>query len=215
MYVNLRIKQPMGKHSHVNFRTKSQSRGGEEERKAPTPPHTPHPPPRRSCSAPATLYLPLRRCPAHWAQGRLGGPPPGPGYEPYHHPGFMGGPYGPPPHGPPPPHPAGPNGDMMTSLDFAQGSTPLPPQMNGPPGSNGGAGSEESSSPLDSFPSPPPQNQDFQTPPPDTSLPPGAAPPPASSASSTEQCFPSPPLSLEYSTPPAPPLTTASQGLSS
>ena len=143
------------------------------------------------------------------------GPPPGPGYEPYHHPGFMGGPYGPPPHGPPPPHPAGPNGDMMTSLDFAQGSTPLPPQMNGPPGSNGGAGSEESSSPLDSFPSPPPQNQDFQTPPPDTSLPPGAAPPPASSASSTEQCFPSPPLSLEYSTPPAPPLTTASQGLSS
>merc|ERR1719336_1244317 len=76
------------------------------------------------------------------------GPPPGPGYEPYHHPGFMGGPYGPPPHGPPPPHPAGPNGDMMTSLDF-------------PPGSTGGAGSEESSSPLDSFPSPPPQNQDF------------------------------------------------------
>ncbi len=143
------------------------------------------------------------------------GPPPPHGYDPYHHQGFMGGPYGPPP---PPPPPGLPQNGDMTSLDFAQGSTPLPPNMNS---GSGAGGSEDGSSPLDSFPSPPPQHQDFQhqTPPPvDSSLPPppGAAPvPPITSAS--EQCFPSPPLSLEYSTPPAAPpaTTTTSQGLSS
>jgi LIM homeobox protein 1 len=135
--------------------------------------------------------------------------PHGPGYDPYHHQGFMPGHYGP-LHPPPGAGQPGP-GDMMTSLDFAQGSTPLlPPHMNG-----SGHGSEDGSSPLDSFPSPPPQNQDFQTPSPDVMGTPLPPPPPGSVPVSSEQCFPSPPLSLEYSTPPALPVTTASQGLSS
>lgn len=107
----------------------------------------------------------------------------GPGYDPHFQPNFNGF---------MPMHP-----DQMTSLDFAQ----APPH------------NPDGNSPLHAFPSPPPQNQDFQHTPP----PPGAAAPPVSApptdfppTSSSEPCYPSPPLSLEYnSTPPT------SQGLSS
>ena len=131
-----------------------------------------------------------------------GGPPP----EGYPQGGFM--PYPPPP------------GEMMTNLDYAQGPMggnggPMPPPTST---SEGGQADNGSTSPsLDPFPSPPPQNHDFQTPPP----PPQTADLPAASSSSSSsttpattaagECYPSPPLSLEYSTPP----NTTSQGLSS
>ncbi|TRY70589.1 hypothetical protein TCAL_02806 [Tigriopus californicus] len=77
-----------------------------------------------------------------------------------------------------------PPNDHMTDLNFQQSLPPNPPPM-----------SQSDGSPLDTFPSPPPQTQDFHTPP----------PPPGTNGSGdfggpTDQCFPSPPLSLELPT---------------
>ena len=128
--------------------------------------------------------------------------PPG-GFDPMYppHAGFNGFV---PPH-PPHPHPQQQHLDQMTSLDFAQQQSAA---AGGPPA----APTSEDGSPLHAFPSPPPQNQDFhQTPPPPSSTATAAASSSVAVPASSEQCYPSPPLSLEYSTPP----TTISQGLSS
>ena len=128
--------------------------------------------------------------------GDYGGPP-GPGFDPSCGGGF-----------PPMPPFSGPGGfggpdGHMTDLNFPphQSLPPNPPpQMGGnvPMSINnnnpvGHVGGEDS--PLDSFPSPPPQNQDYHTPPPNGSEFPPL--PMSSSGGQTEQCFPSPPLSLE------------------
>ena len=112
------------------------------------------------------------------------------------------------PYPPPPPFMAPPHFEGGMPPHFQQPPQPQPP-------------SEDSSSsppPLHAFPSPPPQNQDFHTPTPPGS---GNGNSGGRSGGSTgpntstefcppnEQCFPSPPLSLEYATPPV------SQGLSS
>ena len=134
---------------------------------------------------------------------------------------YPGGP--PPPHGPFMPHPP-PGGFLPPPPGASGGDQPLgmggPGFSASPPkqaGSN--AASEEGGSPQHLFPSPPPQNHDFQTPPP----PPTSAasnsegsssfPPASATQLPNEQCYPSPPLSSEFNTPPA--ATTISQGLSS
>ncbi len=152
------------------------------------------------------------------------------------------GPYGPGgPGGPPPPfmpHPPPPGG-FLPPPPGAAPSADQPLGMAGPgfnPSPPLQKQTEDGSSPLHSFPSPPPQNQDFQTPPPPSSNGGGNAAPgsegstPISSSSSSsttslaaaaaattlqpnEQCYPSPPLSSEFNTPPA--STAISQGLSS
>ena len=114
-----------------------------------------------------------------------------------------------------PPHPHHPH-DQMTNLEFGGG-----PQQQPLPPTTGAGDVVDGSSPLHQFPSPPPQNHDFQTPPPPPGssgggqpgdFSPGGSTPTSSSTQSSEQCYPSPPLSLEYSTPPT---TIISQGLSS
>merc|ERR1719216_56282 len=157
--------------------------------------------------------------------GPPGPPPPGPGGFDYHHDFNHSGPFMPPgPHGGPPYPP--PGMDMASLEHMANYQDGLPPRGESPNsicsnGGNGGGGN-----PLHAFPSPPPQTQDF----PSSS---GAdfpqseggnggsgnssniggvennflgGPPPGGA---TEQCYPSHPLSLEYSSSPATSTSTA------
>ena len=137
---------------------------------------------------------------------------PGPGFE-YHHDfngsNFLG------PHGPYP----GPPGHDMTNLEnMAAGGYPEPRGESPNSSCSGNGGNGGGGNPLHAFPSPPPQTQDFPS---SSDFPTennaaacsnsggnGAAnatpsenhfPP----SSGTEQCYPSPPLSLEYSSSPS------------
>ena len=147
-----------------------------------------------------------------------GVPPGGVGPFDYHH-DFTGSGNFLPPGGPYPP----PSGMDMTSLENMANYHGDGPPGGGPPGAespnsscsggNGGGGGN----PLHAFPSPPPQTQDFSS----NDFPPttgensnggnGGNPVEnnftnngtVGSGGPTEQCYPSPPLSLEYSTSPA------------
>jgi len=142
----------------------------------------------------------------------------------YHH-DFTGSGNFLPPGGPYPP----PSGMDMTSLENMANYHPdgphCPPGAESPnsscSGGNGGGGGGGNGNPLHAFPSPPPQTQDFSSndfPPSGENsssnggngcpLNPGVENnftnnPTGSGQQATEQCYPSPPLSLEYSTSPA------------
>ena len=154
------------------------------------------------------------------------GPPPPGGFD-YHHDFPGSGPFMPPgpPGGPGGPYPPPGMGMDMTSLENMSGYHEGGPRGESPSSNcsgNGGAVTP-GGNPLHAFPSPPPQTQDF----PSSS---GAdfpsaedrggnggsggaennfigGPPPGGA---TEQCYPSPPLSLEYSSSPATSTSTAS-----
>ena len=185
-------------------------------------PHMPFPP-----SGPPFDFNSVPPGGPHPLGGPLGSPGPhhlgGPlGFEGYHH-DFTGSGNFLPPGGPYPP----PNGmPDMTSLENMANY-----HHDGPPGPHPGAESPNSScsgnggNPLHAFPSPPPQTQDFSS----NDFPPsggensnsghpgsgnGGNPvennfttngqnPVSGNTGPTEQCYPSPPLSLEYSTSPA------------
>lgn len=145
------------------------------------------------------------------------GPPPNGVFPDYHHDFPGNGPFM--PQGPGGPYPP-PSGMDMTSLENMAnyhdgGPRGESPNSNCSNGGNGGGGN-----PLHAFPSPPPQTQDF----PSSSgadFPPSeggnggsggdnnflGGPPPGGA---TEQCYPSPPLSLEYSSSPVTSTSTAS-----
>ena len=135
-----------------------------------------------------------------------GGPPPGPfsdfsngNYENYHH-DFTGSNNFLPPGGPYPPN----SGMDMTSLENMANYHDGPHRGESPSSSCSGNGGN----PLHAFPSPPPQTQDFSS----SDFPPGennngggigGQNSENSTVPGTEQCYPSPPLSLEYSSSPA------------
>lgn len=113
-------------------------------------------------------------------------------FENYHH-DFTGSGNFLPPGGPYPPN----SGMDMTSLENManyHGHDSMPRTESPNSSSSGGNGGQN---PLHAFPSPPPQNQDFSN----GDFPDGNSGS-ASGGSATEQCYPSPPLSLEYSSSP-------------
>ena len=183
-------------------------------------PHHGHHPPIRPPGFPHMPFPPGGH-PFDFHNGPPGGHPGGMGFD-YHH-DFTGSGNFLPPGGPYPP----PSGMDMTSLENMANYHPdgphCPPGAESPnsscSGGNGGGGG--GGNPLHAFPSPPPQTQDFSS----NDFPPserensssnggngGPLNPgvennftnnPTGSGQPTEQCYPSPPLSLEYSTSPA------------
>ena len=132
-----------------------------------------------------------------------GGPPPGSGFESYHH-DFTGSVnFLPPPPGAGGPYPPSSMGDLTSLENMANyHESHMGPRGGESPNSSCSGGGN----PLHAFPSPPPQGQDF---PPD--FPPengsgvggNGGGNSTSENISTEQCYPSPPLSLEYSSSPS------------
>ena len=172
-----------------------------------------------------------------------GGPPGPPGDFGYHH-DFTGSGTFLPPGGPYPP-PNGMDMTSLENMANYHDGPPIPQGAESPNSScsGNGGGSGGGGNPLHAFPSPPPQTQDFSSndfPPsgensssnsvsaggnggPTSGVEnnftnnPGGVTGPGSGQTPTEQCYPSPPLSLEYSTSPAtvgkPSTTTAVSNL--
>ena len=181
----------------------------------------------RGAPPPGFPHMPFTPYEFNGPPGHPHPPPPGPGGFDYHHDFTNSGPFmpGPPgPHGGPPYPP--PGMDMASLEHMANYQEGLPPRGGESPnsicsnGGNGGGGGN----PLHAFPSPPPQTQDFPSSSNGADFPQSeggnggsslnsvaennflGGPPPGGA---TEQCYPSPPLSLEYSSSPATSTSTA------